>query len=49
MHKYVNSKLFLNVTSRFESVNTELWTKEGIEDEPKLAPVSDISSKVSAY
>ena len=44
--KYANNDLFLNIVSRIKSVKSELWMKEGGDEEPAVAPTYDISKKM---
>ena len=49
LHKYVNKNLFVSVYSVFKSVKPSLGLKEGVEYEPKVAPVAGMSFKAAAY
>ena len=49
LQKYANNDLFVNVVSRIKSVKSALWLKEGLYEEPSLAPTYDISNKTAYY
>ena len=49
LQKYTNNDLFVNVVSRINSVKSELWLKEGGDEEPSLDPTYDISNKTACY
>ena len=49
LQKYSKNDLFVNVVSRINSVKSELWLKEGGDEEPSLDPTYDISNKTACY
>ena len=44
-----NNYLFVNVVSIIKSVKSEIWLKEGVDEEPSVAHTDDISNKTACY
>ena len=49
LQKYENNDLFVSVVSVLNSVNPEMWLKEGGYNEPVVAPTARMSSKSTSY
>ena len=49
LHKYVNEDLSMSFTSRFKSIKSEIWLKEGGEYEQTVSTVAGMSSKAAVY
>ena len=45
LQKYADNDIFVNVVSIIKSVKSELWLKEGGDEEPEVIPIDYISNK----
>ena len=49
LQKYANNDIFLNVVSIIKSVKSEIWLKEGGDEEPSVDTTYDMSNKTACY